>query len=90
MVWTSLENIATKYMAVSSRVLTCDWKAAKPPPLLQLFGFTDGGVWGQNDRIEDEAVFVSLDFSDHGGLVFCRAVVMYDAQSAQQSHMDGH
>jgi hypothetical protein len=50
--------------------LTSNREAAKAPFLFQLSSFTDRCVWRHNHWIEDEAVLVSFDFSDHIGLLF--------------------
>lgn len=46
-------------------MLTSNWKATKAPLLLQSLCLSNSGVAAEDDRVEDEAIFVSLDFLDH-------------------------
>lgn len=69
---------------------TCDWETSESPLLLQGNGFCDSGLGGNDNRVGDEAVLEALDLAHHLGLVVDGAVVVDDADSSQQSHVDGH
>lgn len=70
--------------------LTRDRKSSKTPLLFQSFGFSDGGLTGDDERVYDEAVLVPLDFSYHICLGVGRTVVVNDTKTALQGHVDSH
>ena len=63
--------------------LTSDWKTTESPLLLQCLRFSYGGLGRKHNRVQDEAVLESLDFSDHLCLILGRTVMMYDSQSTE-------
>lgn len=69
---------------------TGDRETSKSPLLLEVACFADCCGGGENNGLQDEAVFVSLHLSDHLRLLVWGAVVMNDAESTEQGHMDGH
>lgn len=70
--------------------LTSDGKTTESPLSLELLGLSNSGLGRKNNRVQDEAVLVSLNLSDHLGLILRGAVVVNDTQATQQSHVDGH
>lgn len=87
---TQVERQKTKCTDATALKLTSDREATEAPFGLQVLSLADGGLGGEDDGIEDEAVLVSLDFTDHLGLVLSAAVVVDDTQTTEQSHMNGH
>lgn len=70
--------------------LTCDWEPTEPLLLSECLGLADSHGRANDDRVQDEAILETLDFSNHLGLLFYRAVVVDYAQAAEESHMNGH
>lgn len=69
---------------------TSNWKSTEAPLLFQSLCFSNSGITAKNDRVEDEAIFVSLDFLDHLCLFIGRTVVVNNTQTSLQCHMDSH
>ena len=57
---------------------------------LDLSNVSDGVLWGEDDGVEDETVLVSLDLSDHVGLLVGGAIVVDYTETTEESHVDGH
>lgn len=70
--------------------LTSDRKTTEAPLGLQVLCFTHGSLGGENDGIQDKAVFKSLHLADHLGLVCGRAVMVNNTQATQEGHVDRH
>ena len=70
--------------------LTSDGETTETPLLLESLRIADSGGTVDDNRLEDEAVLVALDLADHVGLCLGRAVVVNDAKTTLQGHMDGH
>jgi len=51
-------------------MLTSDWKATETPLFLQSLRFSNSGIAAENNRVENEAVLVSLDLLNHLCLFF--------------------
>ena len=64
---------------IQSERLTGNWETTESPLLFQCLGFLYSGLGRKHNRVQNEAVLESLDFSDHLCLILCRAVVMYDS-----------
>lgn len=69
---------------------TSDREATKAPFLLEGLGLANGGVAGNDDGVEDEAVFITLHLADHVGLLLGGAVVVDDTEATLKSHVNGH
>jgi hypothetical protein len=69
---------------------TSYWKASEAPLLLESLCLANGGVWGDDNRIKDEAVLEAFDLADHFGLILNRAVMVDDSEPAQECHVDSH
>lgn len=69
-------DTTSKTKVEKKREPTSHRETSKSPGRLQFLGLRNGGLRGDNDRVENKPVLVSLDFTDHLGLVFGRAVVM--------------
>lgn len=72
------------------RIRTCDWETAEAPFLLQSLDFLDGLILAEDNRVEDEAILVTLDLLDHLCLLVWRAVVVNNTETTLESHGDGH
>ena len=70
--------------------LTSDRETTETPLCLEILGLSDGGLGRENDRVQDEAVLISLDLADHLSLVLRSAVVVDNTQTTEESHVDGH
>ena len=70
--------------------LTSDRETTETPLRLEILGLSDGGLGRENDRVQDEAVLISLDLADHLSLVLRSAVVVDNTQTTEESHVDGH
>lgn len=70
--------------------LTSDRETTEAPLGLELLGFANGSLGGEDNGIKDEAVLVSLHLADHLGLSLRRAVVVDDTETTEQGHVDGH
>lgn len=71
-------------------ILTSDGEATKAPFLFESLSLANSGVFGDEDWVVDEAILVSLHLADHFSLIFWRAVVVNDTNTALKSHVDGH
>ena len=71
-------------------LLTSDRETTEAPGRLELLGLRNSSLGRNNDRVENETILVSLDFSDHLGLVFGRAVMMNNTETSEKGHVDGH
>jgi hypothetical protein len=69
---------------------TCDWEASETPPLLKRLRLLHGGLWRNDNGVEDEAVLEALNLAHHLGLVVLRAVVMDDTQTTEQGDVNSH
>ena len=69
---------------------TCDRKTTKAPFVSQLFCFAYSGLRGKNEWFRNEAILVSLDLTDHVGLVICGTVVVEDTKTTKQRQVNGH
>lgn len=81
-----------KYSRTKGRYteLTCHWESTETPCLLQLFSLPHCRGWRQDYWLRDETILKPLDLPYHFCLVFSRAVVVNDAQSSKQRHVDSH
>lgn len=70
--------------------LTSDGEATETPLGLELLGLTNGSLRGENDGVQDETVFVSLNLADHLGLVLGSTVVVDNTKTTEQGHVDSH
>jgi hypothetical protein len=70
--------------------LTSDGETAETELLLESDGLADGGLGGDDDRVEDETVLVALDLADHLGLLVGGAVVVDNTETTEEGHVDGH
>lgn len=70
--------------------LTSNWETSEAPFLLKSLGLANSGVTADDNRVEDEAVLVTLHLADHVGLSIGRAVVVNNTQTTLESHVDGH
>lgn len=71
-------------------VLTCDWETAETPLLLESLCLTESGVTGNDNRVEDEAVLITLHLANHVGLSIRGAVVVNDTETTLESHVNSH
>lgn len=71
-------------------VLTSYGEASEAPFGLERLSLSNGGLGRENDRVQDETVLVSLDLSDHLGLILRGTIMVDDTQTAQKSHVNSH
>jgi hypothetical protein len=70
--------------------LTCYGETTKAPLLLQRLGLANSGLPLDDHGIQNEAVFVPLDLPHHVGLGVGGAVMVNDAKTTLERHVDGH
>ncbi len=69
---------------------TSNGEATKAPFLLEGLGLANRGAASNDDRVEDEAVFIALHLANHVSLLIGRAVVVNDTKTTLKSHVNGH
>ncbi len=70
--------------------LTSHRETTETPLLFESLCFSDRGIATKHNRINDEAVLVSLHLLNHLGLLVGRAVVVDDTQTTLQSDGNSH